>query len=132
MRAIVFPSLLLSSALVLGACAGGYSGQFKGNGTTTGRSVPAAQVKTIASKDAASGMTYTELGIAKGAAPTAQEAIDQAKIHCGNAGGNLLIMNTDPFQSGSRWLADATCATDGPVGANAPAGKHSGKGKPAQ
>lgn len=129
MRAIVFPSLLLSSALVLGACAGGYSGQFKGD--STGRSVPASQVKTVANKDALSGTTYTELGIAKGSAPTAQEAVDQAKVHCGRAGGNLLILNTDPFQSGKSWVADGTCATDGAVGS---AGKPavSGTGKPAR
>jgi hypothetical protein len=53
---------------------------------------------------------FTELGIAKGSAPSAQQAVDQAKIHCGRAGGNYLIMNTEPFQSGSSWTVDATCA----------------------
>lgn len=132
MRAIVFPSLLLSSTLVLGACAG-YTGSFKGSGkstSTAGKVTPTTQVKTVASKEAASGITYTELGIAKGKAPTAQEAVDQAKFHCGKAGGNLLILNTDPYQSGNSWIADATCATDGTGGG---AGKPvSGTGKPAR
>lgn len=132
MRAIVFPTLLLSSSLVLGACAGGYSGQFKGNGTSTGRVVPASQVKTVASKDDAANITYTELGIAKGSAPTAQEAVDQAKIHCGRGGGNLLILNTPPFQSGSNWSADATCAAEGVVGTAAANPNVSGTGKPAR
>ena len=135
MRAIVFPSLLLSSALVLGGCAGGYSGQFKGNGTNTGRRVPASQVKTFASKDDAASLTYTELGIAKGSAPSAQEAVDQAKIHCGQGGGNMLILNAQPFQSGSSWVADATCAAEGVVGGaagSAPNPNVSGTGKPAR
>jgi len=123
MRSAAKSSLLFSLALALGACAGGYSGQFKGKGT--GARVPAAQVKTVASKDAASGITYTELGTAKGQAPSAQEAVDMAKQHCGQNGGNLLILNTPPYESGKRWVADATCATDGAV--KTAAGKTGGK-----
>lgn len=123
MRAKLMSSLFFSSVLVLGACAGGYSGQFKGKGT--GRSVPASKVKTFASKDAVSG-AYTELGIAKGSAPTAQEAVEQAKFHCGKNGGDMLIMNTEPFQSGSSYVVDATCATDGAAGASG-GGKAGGK-----
>lgn len=128
MRTKLMSSLIVSSALVLGACAGGYSGQFKGKGT--GRSVPASQVKTFASKDAASG-AYTELGVAKGKAPTAQEAVDLAKMHCGKNGGNMLIMNTEPFQSGSSYVVDATCATNGAAAAGG-ASKAAGGGKPAR
>ena len=119
--------LLFSFALALGACAGGYSGKFKGNGT--GARVPASQVKTVASKDALGDTAYTQLGTAIGKAPSAQEAVDLAKEHCGMNGGNLLILNTQPYQSGSRWIADAACGTDGaaPKAANT-----SGKGKPAR
>lgn len=120
MRSAATSSLLFS--LALAACAGGYSGQFKGKGT--GARVPASQVKTVASKDALSGTTYTELGTAIGKAPSAQEAVDLAKQHCGLNGGNLLILNTEPYESGKRWLADATCATDG---AAKVAGKSGGK-----
>jgi hypothetical protein len=114
-------------ALVLAGCAGGYSGSFKSNNNSSaaGR-VPASQVQTVASKEALGDRAYTELGIAKGKAPTAQEAVDLAKQHCGQHGGNLLIMNTEPYLSGKRYIADATCATDG----TAPANK--GKGKPAR
>jgi hypothetical protein len=100
---------ILSVSLVLAACAGGASGSFRGNGSPPGPAVPAAQVKVAASKDAMTG-AFTELGIAKGSAPTAQQAVDQAKFHCGKAGGNWLIMNTEPFQSGSSYQVDATCA----------------------
>jgi hypothetical protein len=125
MRNAVLSPLLVSLALVLGACAGGYSGQFNGKGT--GARIPASQVKTVANKDALSGTTYKELGIAKGKAPTAQEAVDLAKQHCGLNGGNLLILNTEPYQSGKRWIADATCASDGAAKTAAKSG-----GKPAR
>jgi len=108
MRPLMF-TLSLSSALALSACAGGVSGSFRGNGGNAGPPVAPASVKVVASK-ADMTAAYTELGIAKGSAPTAQEAVDQAKIHCGRAGGTYLILNTPPFQSGNSWAADATCA----------------------
>lgn len=127
MRKASLSPLLFSLALALGGCAGGYSGQFKGKGT--GARVPASQVKTVASKDALGETAYTELGTAIGKAPTAQEAVDMAKQHCGQNGGNLLILNTEPYQSGKRWVADAACGSDG----SAPtAGANNGKGKPAR
>ena len=108
-------TLLLTVGLFL-AC-GGYSGTFKGNGT--GTHVPASQVKVAASKDDVPG-SYKELGIASGRAPTAQEAVDMAKHHCGGTGGgNLLIMNTEPFQSGASWKVDAVCASIGGGGSKA-------------
>lgn len=125
MRKASISPLLFSLALALGGCAGGYSGQFKGD--ATGARVPASQVKTVASKEALGDAAYTEIGTAKGQAPTAQEAVDMAKQHCGQNGGNLLILNTAPYQSGKRWVADAACGTDG----SAPAGKRAG-GKPAR
>ena len=76
--------------------------------------MPVAKVKTVASKDAMPA-GYVELGIAKGTAPTAQQAVDQAKIHCAQHGGTFLIMNVEPFQSGSSFQVDATCATNGPA-----------------
>lgn len=114
-------SLVFALSLALAGCAGGYSGQFKGKGT--GARVPASQVKTVANKDALSGTTYKELGTAIGKAPTAQEAVDLAKQHCGLNGGNLLILNTEPYQSGKRYVADATCASDGAVQAAKAGGK---------
>jgi hypothetical protein len=109
MRPLLF-TLGLSSALALSACAGGVSGSFRGNGGASGPPVAASAVKVVASKADMTG-AYTELGIAKGSAPTAQQAVDQAKFHCGQHGGTYLIMNTQPFQSGSSWAVDATCAT---------------------
>lgn len=131
MRNLLLTSILFSSALALSACAGGYSGSFRSfRGQGQGRPVPAAQVKTFADK-ASVGGEYTELGIAKGKAPSAQEAIEQAKFHCGQNGGNMLIMNTQPFQSGASWLADATCATNGAATTGTPS-TVSGTGKPAR
>jgi len=104
----------LSFALALtSACGGGLSGSFKGNGTYA-EPVPAINVKVVANKAAMTG-TYTELGIAKGSAPTAQQAVGQAQNHCGQHGGTHLIMNTEPFQSGNSWKVDATCVTTGPA-----------------
>lgn len=106
--------IILSLSLALtSACAGGIGGSFRGNGTQA-KPVPVSKVRTVASKDA---MTagYVELGIAKGSAPTAQQAVDQAKIHCAQHGGTYLIMNVEPFQSGSNFTVDAACATDGPA-----------------
>jgi hypothetical protein len=112
MRPLMFA---LSLALTLtSACAGGVSGSFRGNGTPA-RPVPVSKVRTVASKDAMT-VGYVELGIAKGSAPSAQQAVDQAKFHCAQHGGTYLIMNTEPFQSGSNFSVDATCATDGPAG----------------
>ncbi|MCY1056925.1 hypothetical protein [Nannocystis sp. SCPEA4] len=130
MRKASLSPLLLSLALALGGCAGGYSGKFKGNGTNAGGGqVPASQVKTVASQAALGDTAHTVLGTAIGKAPTAQEAVDLAKQHCGMHGGNLLILNTEPYLSGKRYIADAACATDGtaPKAAN-----KSGKGKPAR
>jgi hypothetical protein len=114
-------ALSLSSAVLTSACAGGVSGSFRGNGVSAPPVAP-AKVKVVASKDAMTG-SYTELGIAKGSAPTAQQAVDQAKFHCGNHGGTHLIMNTEPFMSGSNYSVDATCATTGPADGKAGAGK---------
>ena len=51
MRHVLLTSLLLSSALTLGACAGGYSGSFRSfKGHGAGRPVAASQVKTFADK----------------------------------------------------------------------------------
>lgn len=106
--------IVLSLSLALtSACAGGTGGSFRGNGTQA-KPVPVAKVKTVASKDAMPA-GYVELGIAKGTAPTAQQAVDQAKIHCARHGGTFLIMNVEPFQSGSSFQVDATCATNGPA-----------------
>ena len=108
MRPLMF-TLSLSSALALSACAGGVSGSFRGKGGQAGPPVAPSAVKVVASK-ADMTASYTELGIAKGSAPTAQQAVDQAKIHCGQNGGSYLILNTPPFLSGNSWSADATCA----------------------
>lgn len=111
----------LSLSLALTSACGGVSGSFRGNGVSA-PAVPVSKVKVVANKDAMP-TGYTELGIAKGSAGTAQEAVDQAKHHCASHGGNYLIMNTEPFQSGKNWSADATCATDGPASGKPGAGK---------
>lgn len=107
MRKLVISVSLLSLA-IMPACGGGLSGMFKGKGT--GTPVATKDVKTYQSAEYVNG-SYTELGTARGQGPSAQEAIDMARLHCGKNGGNTLIMNTDPFQSGGGWRADATCAT---------------------
>lgn len=105
-------TLSLSFALT-SACAGGVSGSFKGNGTFA-KPVAPLDVKVIANKGAMTG-TYTELGTARGSAPTAQAAVGQAQRHCGDHGGTHLIMNTEPFQSGNSYKVDAACVTTGPA-----------------
>ncbi|MCA9634783.1 MAG: hypothetical protein KC420_01980 [Myxococcales bacterium] len=125
-------SLLSALALALPAC-GGTSGGFRGNGT----GVPAdpAKVQVVRSKDDLSA-PYKELGVARAKAPSAQEAVDLAKRHCAQGGGgDLLIMNTEPFQSGDTWRVDATCAlSEGGAasqgGGKSAGGKPSGSGKP--
>ncbi len=119
-------SLSLLSAVALTACAGGVSGSFRGNGVIGSNAVTAGDVKVVASKDAMTG-SYTELGIARGSAPTAQQAVDQAKSHCARHGGNFLIMNTEPFQSGQSFKVDATCATNGPTQKGSPSGSSGGR-----
>jgi len=107
-------TLSLSFALALtSACAGGVSGSFKGNGTFA-KPVAPLDVKVVANKGAMTG-TYTELGTARGSAPTAQAAVGQAQRHCGDHGGTHLIMNTEPFQSGNSYKVDAACVTTGPA-----------------
>ena len=128
MRRLLVSSSLLSAlalALVLPAC-GGTSGGFRGDGT--GVPVAASQVQVVHSKDDLS-EPYKELGVARAKAPSAEEAVDLAKQHCGSSGGgDLLIMNTEPFQSGSVWRVDATCAkSDKPVATSTKSG-----GKPLQ
>ncbi|MEZ4385506.1 MAG: hypothetical protein R3A79_29540 [Nannocystaceae bacterium] len=130
MRRHLAPSTLLPAlalALALPAC-GGASGSFRGNGT--GVPVDPGQVRVINSKDDLS-EPYKELGTARAKGPTAADAVDIAKQHCGSSGGgDLLIMNTEPFQSGSVWRVDATCAkSDKPVAAPS-SGKATGTGKP--
>ncbi len=124
MRRLLASSSLLSAlalALALPAC-GGTSGGFRGDGT--GVPVAASQVQVINSKDDLS-EPYKELGVARAKAPSADEAVALAKEHCGTGGGgDLLIMNTEPFQSGSVWRVDATCAkSDKPVAAGKSGGK---------
>ena len=126
MRRLLASSSLLSAlalALALPAC-GGTSGGFRGDGT--GVPVAASQVQVVNSKDDLS-EPYKELGTARAKAPSAEDAVELAKEHCGTGGGgDLLIMNTEPFQSGSVWRVDATCAkSDKPVAASS--GKSGGK-----
>lgn len=105
-------TLALSAFVLVTACAGGTGGSFRGRGNIPPQPpVASADVKTVASKADMSG-DYTELGVAKGQAPSAQQAVNEAKNHCGRAGGTHLIMNTEPFQSGNSWQVDATCATN--------------------
>ena len=105
-RSIIQKFLLVAPFL---ACGGGTSGMFKGNGTEHPLSPNA--VKVAESKNTVADIQYTELGVARGTAPTAAQAIDQAKFHCAQTGGgNLLILNTAPFTSDNNWRVDATCA----------------------
>ncbi|HGG56761.1 MAG TPA: hypothetical protein ENK31_03070 [Nannocystis exedens] len=131
MRRLLFSSSLLSAlalALALPAC-GGNSGSFNGNGT--GVPVDPAQVQVVHSKDDLT-EPYKELGTAKAKAATADDALDLAKQHCGRTGGgDLLILNTEPFQSGSVWRVDATCAkSDKPVAAGSGGKAAPSGGKP--
>ena len=114
-------------ALALPAC-GGTSGAFNGNGT--GVPIDPALVQVVHSKDDLSD-PYKELGTAKAKAASADEALELAKEHCGRTGGgDLLILSTEPFQSGSVWRVDATCAkSDKPVAAGS--GGNGGKALPA-
>ncbi|MCA9716323.1 MAG: hypothetical protein KC468_16705 [Myxococcales bacterium] len=96
---------------------------FKGNGTRAAP-VPANQVRVAQSRDAVS-EEFTELGVTRAKAPSAQEAVDLAKQKCGQAGGgNLLILNTPPFESNGSWRVDASCVRT----KNAPAAAPSGSG----
>lgn len=121
-------TLALPLALSLGAC-GGTSGMFKGKGT--GQPRDPSQVRVVRSKDDLK-ETYKELGVARSKAASAQEAVDLAKQHCARSGGgDLLIMNTEPFQSGEVWRVDATCGlSESAAPAGGSGGKAAGSGKP--
>jgi len=129
-RSLLSLSILSALSFVVPAC-GGTSGGFRGNGT--GIPVDSAQVQVVNSKDELSD-PYKELGTVRAKAPSAEEAIAHAKEHCGRGGGgDLLIMNTEPFQSGSVWRVDASCAkSDKPVATPKAAGSSqpNGTGKP--
>ncbi|MEZ4452168.1 MAG: hypothetical protein R3B09_22070 [Nannocystaceae bacterium] len=129
MRAISSTIVLsITLAFGLGAC-GGTSGMFKGKGT--GQPRDPANVRVVHSKDDLK-ESYKELGVARAKAATAQEAVDLAKQQCARGGGgDLLIMNTEPFQSGDVWRVDATCGlSESAAPAQGGGGKASGTGKP--
>lgn len=124
MRTIKHLSLLAVASLALSSLAGcTYSTSFKGNGKTMSP-VPANQVTVAQSKDVVTD-PFTQLGVVRTKAPTAQEAVDNAKRPCGQAGGDLLIMNTPPFESNGSWRVDATCGRTN----NAPAAPAGGNGR---
>jgi len=126
--------ILVLAAPLVTAC--GTTSFFKGPGS--GYSIDPGRVQVIASKDDISADSYREVGTARAKAATAQQAVDMAKERCGRAGGgDLLIMNTPPFQSGERWNVDATCGLSAaaqksppPSSGGKPAGSSGSKGKP--
>ncbi len=73
------------------------------------QAVPTAKVKVVKSKDNLTN-AYTELGIYRGRAPTVKEAMDVAKNQCGREGGELYILNVEPYESGGTWNIDGVCA----------------------
>lgn len=117
MRPLVTISALLTAVCLLPAC--GTTSFFKGQGS--GYSFDPSVVQVVHSKDDIS-TPYKEVGLARAKAATAQQAVDMAKERCAHAGGgDLLIMNTEPFQSGDRWHVDATCAISESAQKNPPA-----------
>ncbi len=126
MRSIHHFSILAVATIALSSLSGcAYSSSFRGNGTTMS-AVPANQVTVAQSKEVVTD-PFTELGVARTKAPTAQEAVDRAKQSCGQVGGDLLIMNTPPFES-KGWRVDATCGRTN----NAPAAPAGGNGRAPQ
>lgn len=79
------------------------------NFDTETQAVPAAEVKVVKSKDDLVS-AYTELGIYRGRAPTVKEAMDVAKNQCGREGGELYVLNVEPYESGGTWNIDGVCA----------------------
>ena len=130
MRPIIPAAALLLTAALLPAC--GTTSFFKGQGS--GYSFPPSAVQIVRAKDDIT-TPYREVGLARAKAATAQQAVDLAKESCARrGGGDLLIMNTEPFQSGDRWRVDATCAISEAAERNPPAGSSKpvkGGGKPA-
>ena len=109
-RPALVTSFLALAMLVVSGCATAYSSLYKEtNHQLHPTPVPAKNVKVVKSRDDLSS-AFTELGVYRGHAPTVKEAMDEAKLQCGNAGANLYILNTPPFQSESSWKVDGICA----------------------
>lgn len=71
--------------------------------------VPQEQVKVVKSPDDLQS-EYTEIGLYRGRAPTAKEALDVAKNQCGREGAELYVLNVEPYESGGVWNVDGVCA----------------------
>ena len=101
-------TLALIASMGLAGCA--YKSSYRQtNFDTQTKPVPPKKVKVVKGKDnLVSG--FTELGIYRGRAPTVQEAMDTAKNQCGNEGGELYILNVEPYESGGSWNVDGVCA----------------------
>lgn len=127
MRTRLFPSLALGLALALTSLSGcAYKSSYRqSNFKHNGAKVPAKQVRVVKSQDDLVSK-WTELGTYRGRAPTLQEAMDTAKTYCGGEGGNLFVLDTEPYE-GSGWNVSGIC---GASEKSAAKGKRRKGGKP--
>jgi hypothetical protein len=109
MRLQTASALLIALTLGLTGCAGAYKSYWKQtNFKQTPAPVPAKQVKVVKSRDDLSS-EWVELGIYRGKAPTVKEAMDTAKVQCGQHGANLYVLNVEPFAAEGGWKVDGVC-----------------------
>lgn len=112
------PIALLSSSLFFllattAGCSPAYSSFYKEtNHKDHPAPVAAKNVKVVKSKDKLTSEWF-ELGIYRGQAPTVKEAMSTAQQQCGSHGGNVYVLNTEPFQSGDVWKVDGVCGRMG-------------------
>ncbi len=109
-RPALLTSCLALVMLVASGCASAYSSLYKEtNHQLHPAPVAAKDVKVVKAREDLS-RSFTELGVYRGHAPTVKEAMDAAKQQCGNAGADVYILNTAPFQSENSWKVDGICA----------------------
>lgn len=108
------PIALLSSSFffllaTVSGCSPAYSSLYKEtNHKDHPAPVAAKNVKIVKSRDNLTS-AWTELGIYRGRAPTVKEAMTTAQQQCGSHGGNVYVLNTEPFQSENVWKVDGIC-----------------------
>lgn len=120
--------LVLSLVAATSACT--YKSVYLQKSSKTYAPTSPSTVKVVDADDDAA-EDYTALGEYRGKAPTADEALENAKKRCGEAGAHMYVLFAEPFPAGSGYEVRGMCARmgsgEGKGGSDA---KPTGTGKP--